>query len=83
MTTSSQRRRALPVKLIPARGPLGPRHEAGWFIAHNPGRQLTWLGVQENVPAMLMIDRQFRKTVLFDNSFSIGLPIGIEAVIVH
>jgi hypothetical protein len=27
------------------------------------------------------MDRQFRKTVLFDKFFRIGLPIGIEAVI--
>lgn len=78
---------ALPVELFPARGPLGPRHEAGWFIAHNLVRPLTWLGVLENspqnVPAMSMMNRQFRKTVLFDKFFRIGLPIGIEAVIVH
>ncbi|WP_139276467.1 hypothetical protein [Pararhizobium antarcticum] len=78
---------ALPVELFPARGPLGRRHEAGWFIAHNLVRPLTWLGVLEgspqNVPAMSIIDRQFRKTVLFDKFFRIGLPIGIEAVSLH
>lgn len=78
---------ALPVVLFPARGPLGPLHEAGRFIAHNLVRPLTWLGVLENSPqnvsAMPMMDRQFRKTVLFDKFFKIGLPIGIDAVILH
>lgn len=78
---------ALPMELFPARGRLGPRHEAGLFIAHNLVRPLTWLGVLENspvnVPAMSMMDRQFRKTVLFDKFFRIGLPIGIEAVSLH
>ncbi|SSC70255.1 unnamed protein product [Ciceribacter sp. T2.26MG-112.2] len=37
----------------------------------------------KNVPAMSMMDRQFRKTVLFDKFFRIGLPIGIEAVSLH
>lgn len=78
---------ALPVELFPARGPLGPRHEAGLFIAHNLVRPLTWLGVLENspqnLPAMSMMDRQFRKTLLFDKFFRIGLPIGMEAISLH
>lgn len=78
---------AIPVELFPARGPLGPRHDAGWFIAHNLVRPLTWLGALENapqnVPAMSMMDRQFRKTELFDQFFRIGLPIGIGAVSLH
>ncbi|MNL64204.1 hypothetical protein D3C87_1883970 [compost metagenome] len=78
---------ALPVELFPGGGPLGPRHEAGLFIAHNLVRSLTWLGVLENspqnVPAMSMMDRQFRKTLLFDKFFRIGLPTGIEAVSLH
>lgn len=72
---------ALPVELIPTRGPLGPRHEAGLLIANNIVRPMTWLGVLENspqnVPAMSIMDRQIRKTVLFDKFFRIGLPIGI------
>lgn len=87
VTLSDYTEWALPVEIFPARGPLGPRHEAGWFIAHNLVRPLTWLGVLESspqtVPAMSMMDRQFRKTVLFDKFFRIGLPIGIEAVILH
>lgn len=71
---------ALPVELFPARGPLGPQHEAGLFIAHNFVRPLTWLGVVENapqnVPAMSMMHSQFRKTALFEKFFRIDLPIG-------
>ncbi|WP_162804407.1 hypothetical protein [Rhizobiales bacterium] len=87
MTLGDYTEWALPVELFPARGPLGARHEAGWFIAHSLVRPLTWLGVLEdspkNVPAMSMMDKQFRKTVLFDKFFRIGLPIGIEAVSLH
>ncbi|MFP3546943.1 hypothetical protein SB748_26290 [Rhizobium sp. SIMBA_035] len=78
---------ALPVELFPASGPIGPRHEAGLFIANSLVRPLTWLGVLENspqnVPAMSMMDNQFRKTVLFDKFFRIGLATRLEAVSLH
>lgn len=78
---------AIPVELFPARGPIGARHEAGLFIAHNLIRPLAWLGVLEdsrrNTPAMSMMHRQFRKTILFDKFFRVGLPVGIDAVSVH
>ena len=60
------------MELFPARGPLGALYEAGWFIAHNLLRPLTWLGVLENapqtVPTMSIVDRQFRKTYCSINS---------------
>jgi len=69
---------AIPVELFPGYGPLGARHEACFFLAHNLVQPLTWLGVLEgsprNEPAMLVTERQFRKTALFDRFFKIGLP---------
>ncbi len=68
----------LPVDLFPASGPLGPAHEATFFIAHNFVRPLTWLGLLEessrNAPAMTMADRKIRKTALFDKFIRVSLP---------
>ena len=77
----------LPVELFPGRGSLGPRHEASFFIAYNFVRPLIWLGLLEggpqNTPAMSVIDRQFRKTVLFDKCVRISLPTGVATAGLH
>lgn len=87
MTLSDFTELALPVALFPARGPLGPRHEAGFFLARNFVQPLTWLGVLEesptNILGIAMMDRKFRKTPLFDAFFRIALPSGITATVVH
>lgn len=80
-------RMALPAEHFPAWGLLGTRHEAGSVIAHNFVCLLSWLAVQENspqtVPALSIMDRQFRKTVLFDKFFRLVVPTGIDADILH
>lgn len=77
----------LPVELFPGRGPLGHRHEASFFIAYNFVRPLTWLGLLEgapqNTPAISVMERQFRKTVLFDKCVRIGLPTGVATAGLH
>jgi len=78
---------ALPVDLFPFGGPLGRRHEASFFIARNFVRPLTWLGMLEespmNAPGTSMMDRQFRKTIIFDRFFRITLPTGFTTVVAH
>lgn len=87
MTLSDFTELALPVDLYPARGPLGPRHEAGFYLARNFVQPLTWLGVLEQSPTKMlgisMRDRQLRRTALFDAFFRIALPSGIAAAAVH
>lgn len=78
---------ALPVELFPGRGPLGPRHEASFFMAYNFIRPLTWLGLLENspqnTPGLAVTDRQFRKSEIFDKVIKITLPNDIRAIGVH
>ena len=87
MTLGNFSELALPVELFPAKGPLGRRHEAGFFLARNFVQPLTWLGVLEESPlnnsGITMMDRQFRKTSLFDAFFKIALPSGIAVAVVH
>ena len=77
----------LPVELFPGRGSLGARHEANFFIAYNFIRPLTWLGLLEgapqNTPTMSVMDRRFRKRVLFDKSVRISLPTGMATISLH
>ncbi|MCX2698113.1 hypothetical protein [Ochrobactrum chromiisoli] len=78
---------ALPVDLFPARSPLGPRYEAGFFLARNFVQPLMRLGLLEQSPTNMlgisMMDRQLLKTALFDAFFRITLPSGITAAVVH
>ncbi|EXL01335.1 hypothetical protein BG46_17540 [Brucella anthropi] len=78
---------ALHVDLFPVEGPLGRRYEASFFIARNFVRPLTWLGVLEespmNAPGTSMMDRQFRKTIIFDGFFRITPPTGFTTVVAH
>lgn len=72
MTLSDFTELALPVGIFPARGTIGSRHEAGFLVARNFVQPLTWLGVLEeptkSILGIAMMDRQFRKTKLFDAS---------------